>query len=97
MIDNKLVQKAEDEFEYLTGDAETRRLAELREKAIRDEAAGLKSARRKGIEEGIQQGIEQGIEKNKIEIAKKMLAEKIDIELIMKITELTKEEIEKLK
>ncbi len=97
MIDNKLVQKAEDEFEYLTGDAETRRLAELREKAIRDEAAGLKSARRKGVEEGIQQGIEQGIEKNKIEIAKKMLAEKIDIELIMKITELTKEEIEKLK
>ena len=97
MIDNKLVQKAEDEFEYLTGDAETRRLAELREKAIRDEAAGLKSARRKGIEEGIQQGIEQGIEKNKIEIAKKMLAEKIDIELIMKITELTKKEIEKLK
>ena len=89
MIDNKLVQKAEDEFEYLTGDAETRRLAELREKAIRDEAAGLKSARRKGIEEGI--------EKQKIETAKKMLAEKIDIELIMKITELTKEEIEKLK
>ncbi len=93
MIDNKLVQKAENEFEYLTGDAETRRLAELREKAIRDEAAGLKSARRKGIEEGIQ----QGIEKQKIETAKKMLAEKIDIELIMKITELTKEEIEKLK
>ncbi|MBR0492068.1 MAG: Rpn family recombination-promoting nuclease/putative transposase [Clostridia bacterium] len=97
MIDNKLVQKAEDEFEYLTGDAETRRLAELREKAIRDEAAGLKSARRKGIEEGIQQGIEKGIEKQKIETAKKMLAEKIDIELIMKITELAKEEIEKLK
>ena len=97
MIDNKLVQKAEDEFEYLTGDAETRRLAELREKAIRDEAAGLKSARRKGIEEGIQQGIEKGIEKEKIATAKKMLAEKIDIELIMKITELTKEEIEKLK
>lgn len=85
MIDNKLVQKAEDEFEYLTGDAETRRLAELREKAIRDEAAGLKSATRKGIEQG------------KKEVAKKMLAEKIDIELIMKITELTKEEIEKLK
>ena len=89
MIDNKLVQKAEDEFEYLTGDAETRRLAELREKAIRDEAANLKCARRKGIEEGI--------EKQKIETAKKMLAEKIDIELIIKITELTKEEIEKLK
>lgn len=101
MIDNKLVQKAEDEFEYLTGDAETRRLAELREKAIRDEAAGLKSARRKGIEEGIQQGIQQGIEKGiekeKIATAKKMLAKNISIDIIMEVTELTKEEIEKLK
>ena len=97
MIDNKYIQQAEDEFEYLTGDAAERRLAQLREKAIRDEAANLKCARRKGIEEGIQQGIEKGIEKQKIETAKKMLAEKIDIELIMKITELTKEEIEKLK
>ena len=93
MIDNKYIQQAEDEFEYLTGDAAERRLAQLREKAIRDEAANLKCARRKGIEEGIQ----QGIEKQKIETAKKMLAEKIDIELIMKITDLTKEEIEKLK
>ena len=89
MIDNKYIQQAEDEFEYLTGDAAERRLAQLRKKAIRDEAANLKCARRKGIEEGI--------EKQKIETAKKMLAEKIDIELIMKITELTKEEIEKLK
>ena len=85
MIDNKYIQQAEDEFEYLTGDAAERRLAQLREKAIRDEAAGLKSATRKGIEQG------------KKEVAKKMLAEKIDIELIMKIIELTKEEIEKLK
>ena len=97
MIDNKYIQQAEDEFEYLTGDAAERRLAQLREKAIRDEAANLKCARRNGIEEGIQQGIEKGIEKQKIETAKKMLAEKIDIELIMKITDLTKEEIEKLK
>jgi len=50
MIDNKYIQQAEDEFEYLTGDAAERRLAQLREKAIRDEAANLKCARRKGIE-----------------------------------------------
>ena len=96
MIDNKYIQQAEDEFEYLTGDAETRRLAELREKAIRDETAGLNSARKKGIEEGIQKGIEKGIEKTQNKIAKKMLAENINIELIIKITGLTKEEIEKL-
>lgn len=88
MIDNKLVQKAEEEFEYLTGDAAERRLAQLREKAIRDEAANLKCATRKGIE--------QGIAKNKIETAKKMLAKNISIDIIMEVTELTKEEIEKL-
>ncbi len=89
MIDNKYIQQAEDEFEYLTGDAAERRLAQLREKAIRDEAANLKCARRKGIEEGI--------EKQKIETAKKMLAKNISINIIMEVTELTKEEIEKLK
>lgn len=88
MIDNEYIQKAEDEFEYLTGDAATRRLAELREKAIRDEAAGLKSARRKGIEEGKTE--------EKRETARKMLAKGIEMELIMSITELTKEEIENL-
>ena len=42
-------------------------------------------------------GIEEGIEKNKIKTAKAMLKENIPIETIMKITELTKEEIEKLR
>ena len=101
MIDNEFVQKAEDEFEYLTGDEDTRRIAELREKAIRDETAGLISARRKGLEEGEQKGLKNGIEKGKVEtqkeIAKKMLAENISIDIIMKVTELTKEEIENLK
>ena len=42
-------------------------------------------------------GIEEGIEKNKIKTAKAMLKENIPIETIIRITELTKEEIEKLK
>ena len=48
MIENEYIQKAEDEFEYLTGDEAEKRLAELREKAIRDEAAALKGAVKKG-------------------------------------------------
>ena len=51
---NEKIQKAEKELEYLTGDEATRRIAELREKAIRDEMAGLKSATRRGIEMGLQ-------------------------------------------
>ena len=54
-----------------------------------------------GVEEGIKKGIEKGIEKGKkegiIKIAKAMLEKNIPIETIMEITELTKEEIEKLK
>ena len=50
----------------------------------------------KGVNQGISQGINQGIEQNKIETAKKMLEEKLDIELISKITNLSKEEIQKI-
>ena len=68
MSKNEYVRKAQEEFEYLTGDEETRRLAYLRDKAIRDEADAIGTARRKGIEEGKKEGIEY--EKN--EIARKM-------------------------
>ena len=88
MIKNKYVKKAEKELEYLSGDAETRRLAELREKAIRDELAAIAKARREGKEEGIQKG--------KIEIVKRMLAKKIDIKTIIEVTGLDEEEIKKL-
>lgn len=92
MVDNKYVKKAEKELEYLSEDEETRRLAELREKAIRDELAAIAQARDEGKSEGISLGIIQ----DKIEIAKKMLAKEMDIALIIELTGLTKEEIEKL-
>lgn len=85
MVNNKYVKKAEQELEYLSGDEETRRLAELREKAIRDELAAIAQAKNEGINQ------------EKLKIAKKMLEENIDIETIAKITELAKEEIEKIK
>ena len=84
---NELI-KAEKELEYLSGDEETRRLAELREKAIRDELAAIAQARDEGKSEGISKGISK--------VARKMLEKKMDIALIMEITGLTKAEIEKL-
>ena len=50
----------------------------------------------KGLSAGIEQGIKQGEENKKIELAKKMKQEGIDIETIQKITELSQEEISKL-
>ena len=81
---NENIREAKEELEYLNGDEETRRIAELREKAIRDEVTNINHAKREGkIEE-------------KIEIAKKMKEEKADIDFIERVTGLTKEEIEKL-
>ena len=122
--DYKEIKKAQEEYEYLTGDEEERRIAFLREKAIRDENSifdagknigfkrgeehGIKKGKKEGIEIGREQGIEigkeqgieigkeQGIEQNKKEIANSMLKENIPIETIMKITKLSREEIEKL-
>lgn len=84
MSNNKNIKKAEEELEYLTGDEEIRRLAYLRDKAIRDEVSAMTGAREEGRQEA------------KREHAKKMLAKKIDINLIIEITGLTKEEIENL-
>ncbi len=103
-MDNEYVKKAEEELEYLNGDEEERRLAELREKAIRDEAAAMDGAftrgeeqgRRKGISEGRKEGIKEGIKEEKLQTAKKLLKKNMTIEQIIEITELTKEEIEKL-
>ena len=81
----------------MTGDEEAKRLAYLREKAIRDEYNSNSMARKIGLEEGIQKGIQKGKIENRKEIAKKMLEENIDIEIIAKITTLSVDEIKKFK
>ena len=50
----------------------------------------------KGVDDGIEEGKTKGAREKQIEIAKSMLKENMDIEIIIKITGLTKEEIEKL-
>lgn len=88
MKENEEIKKANEEYEYLTGDEAERRLAFLRDKAIRDENNMIASAR--------QEGIEQGERKKQIEIARELLKLGMSIEEIQKVTKLTKEEIEKL-
>lgn len=58
---------------------------------------GLAEGHAKGLAEGLAEGRAEGLSEAKSNIAKKMLDENIPIELISKITELSKEEIEKLK
>ena len=49
-----------------------------------------------GAEKGIEIGIEQGIEQESMRMARKMKAEGIAIDLIIKCSNLTREQIEKL-
>ena len=93
---NKTLEKARKEITYLTGDEEIRRLAELREKWEMDWNSSMDYSKREGIKEGKKEGIKEGAKEKNLENAKKMKEEKIPTETIMKITGLTKEEIEKL-
>ena len=61
----------------------------------------LEEAHEQDIEDaiatGTRQGIEQGTRQEKIEIAKNMLSKDIDLEIILECTNLSLEEIKKLK
>ena len=81
---NDKLKKARIEMNYLTGDAEVRRLAELREKWEMDRISAINHATRKGAKD------------KSIEIAKEMIKKELDINLICEVTKLTKEEIEKI-
>ena len=56
----------------------------------------INSVKDEGYEEGLQQGYENGTKEKSMEIARNMLKENIDINVIIKCTNLTKEEIEQL-
>ena len=89
---NKLVKKAQKDYEYLTGDAATKRLQELREKAILDENSAYETGKLRGKEEGK----EEGRIELKIEIAMAMLKNNVKREMIKKYTGLDEEELNKI-
>lgn len=90
---NKEIKEATDAYEVLTGNDEIKRIAEIRLMSELEEQSALATARAKGTEEGLKQGKEEGLK----EIAKRMRNKGINIEEIMELTKLSKEEIEKLK
>ncbi len=66
-------------------------------KCYRDLKNSLDTAKEEGVIEGIEKGIAKGIEKGKVEVAKNLIKNNVSIEIIMKSTGLTKEQIEQLK
>lgn len=97
---NKVLRKARQEMEYLTGDEETKRLEYLKEKWEMDYNSDINWARKEGMAEGEEKGEKRGkkagIKETQLEIAKKMLAKGKEITEIIEMTELTEEEIENL-
>lgn len=82
---NKKIKSALDELGYLTGDAEVRRIAELRARWEMDWNSDMGYARREGKRE------------NQLEVAKKMLEENLPINIIIKVTGLTEQEVLEIK
>lgn len=81
MEENEELKEAVEKLEGMSKDDYMQRIADLREKAILDYNSGIDTALRRGEKKG------------KLETAKKLLEEKIPIEVIIKVTGLSKEEI----
>ena len=93
---NKEIEKANVEWEYLTGDAELKRIEELWFKWELDQNSLRDVMETEAREKGIKEGRVQGEKNEKIKIAKEMLKSGVSKKDIIKYTKLTKEEIEKI-
>ena len=87
--ENKEIKKAMDIIDEMSMDPKEWELYESRRLAIMDYNTGMHQSREDGKEEGKKE--------SKIEIAKNMLNEGMEIETISRLTNLTVEEIEKIK
>ncbi len=95
-MSNKEIQKAKKVLEEISQDEHEQYLAELREKYIMDQKAIEDAGYDKGLKAGIEQGINQGINQEKLQIAKKMLSKKIDLNTISELTGLSIQELKNL-
>ncbi len=91
MEDLKSLNKNPEFREYMTVEEDLRKIHNTELDEAKSEAA------KKAMEQGIEKGIEQGSKEKAYKMAKNMLKDEIDVDTIMKYTELTKEEIENLK
>ena len=97
MEKNKEIKKAMNTLDFISEDPKER---ERHNSIIMAEYNRLTSEHNffeAGVEEGIEKGKKEGKKEGVIKTAKAMLEKNIPIETIMEITELTKEEIEKLR
>ncbi len=95
------IKEAKAELVRLSGDRKERERYEKRRESRLNEVSALSYAEekgiQKGIEEGVKQGLEQGAKQRNIEIAKNLIQNGLDNELVSKSTGLSIEEVEELR
>ena len=96
MSENKFLKQAKEELAYLSGDENFKFLVEDRTRFLMDQAAREQKSFSDGKAEGKAEGLSEGEKKKQLEIAKKMKSKNIPIDEIIELTELSKDEIEKL-
>ncbi|HQS83547.1 MAG: hypothetical protein B7Y25_05800 [Alphaproteobacteria bacterium 16-39-46] len=95
-LDNEDLKKALTVLDVMNFGEEEREIYEGHLKWLRVEANTLKKSEAKGFEEGEAIGIAKGENINAIKTARKMIKMKMNIEMIIEFTELTREKIEEL-
>ena len=75
-IDYPPVQQALERVRGLSADAETRRLAFVRERALRDQRSELRAAREEGHKAGHKAGREEGREEGMLVILQRLLTQR---------------------
>ena len=91
-MENVNIKEAKEQLDELKKSKYEQELAEYRMKEIRDK----KAIESYGFNTGKEEDRKEGKKEKQIEIAKKMLKENMDINLISKLTSLTENEIRKL-
>ena len=89
------IKEAMDVLYNISGDKELIQLAEMRDKAIRDEKSRLQGARDEGREEGIKQGAKDALVKSTIKLLRKKFKD-IPDNIIESILNLSLEKIEEI-
>ncbi len=99
-LNNRGIKKAVELIEYdnLTPRAVHLMKIDVQRKVVRKmkEDDARKEGEKKGLKEGEKKGLKEGAKKKAVEMAKKSIEEGLSIELIVKLTGLSKEEIKKL-
>ena len=93
---DKMMEKYKGKIEKLNEDPEFIEVVSKEKDAEMVYNSLITEGYEQGIEDGISQGLEQGISSRNIEIAKNLLDNNVSIDVIIKSTGLSKEEVEEL-